>query len=44
MSAIARHSGVTQSMIHHYFGSKEALWQAVKNYPTTNTWHTNNSC
>lgn len=30
MSAIARHSGVTQSMIHHYFGSKEALWQAVK--------------
>lgn len=30
MSAIAHHSGVTQSMIHHYFGSKEALWQAVK--------------
>lgn len=30
MSAIARRSGVTQSMIHHYFGSKEALWQAVK--------------
>jgi TetR/AcrR family transcriptional regulator len=30
MSAIARHSGVTQSMIHHYFGSKEELWQAVK--------------
>lgn len=30
MSAIARHSGITQSMIHHYFGSKEALWQAVK--------------
>jgi TetR/AcrR family transcriptional regulator len=30
MSAIAKHSGVTQSMIHHYFGSKEALWQAVK--------------
>lgn len=30
MSAIAKHSDVTQSMIHHYFGSKEALWQAVK--------------
>ena len=30
MSAIAKHSGVTQSMIHHYFGSKAALWQAVK--------------
>jgi TetR/AcrR family transcriptional regulator len=30
MSAIAKHSGVTQSMIHHYFGSKEALWRAVK--------------
>jgi len=30
MSAIAKHSRVTQSMIHHYFGSKEALWQAVK--------------
>ena len=30
MSAIAKHSGVTQSMIHHYFGSKEELWQAVK--------------
>lgn len=30
LSAIARHSGVTQSMIHHYFGTKEDLWQAVK--------------
>lgn len=30
MSAIASHSGVTQSMIHHYFGSKQGLWQAVK--------------
>lgn len=30
MSAIAKDSGVTQSMIHHYFGSKEELWQAVK--------------
>jgi TetR/AcrR family transcriptional regulator len=31
MSAVARHSGVTQSMIHHYFGSKQGLWDAVKN-------------
>jgi TetR/AcrR family transcriptional regulator len=30
MSAVARHSGVTQSMIHHYFGSKQGLWDAVK--------------
>ena len=30
MSAIAKDSGVTQSMIHHYFGSKQDLWQAVK--------------
>jgi TetR/AcrR family transcriptional regulator len=30
MSDIARHSGVTQSMIHHYFGSKQGLWDAVK--------------
>ena len=30
MSLIARRSRVTQSLIHHYFGSKEGLWQAVK--------------
>ena len=30
MSLIARRSGITQSLIHHYFGSKEGLWQAVK--------------
>jgi TetR/AcrR family transcriptional regulator len=30
MSAVAAHSGVTQSMIHHYFGSKQGLWEAVK--------------
>ena len=30
LSAIAKESGVTQSMIHHYFGSKEELWHAVK--------------
>ncbi|MCA9939231.1 MAG: TetR/AcrR family transcriptional regulator [Anaerolineales bacterium] len=32
MNAIARHSGVTQSLIHHYFGSKQELWQAVKSH------------
>ena len=32
MSAIAEHSGVTQSMIHHYFGSKQGLWEAVKRH------------
>ena len=30
MSLIARRSGITQSLIHHYFGSKEELWLAVK--------------
>lgn len=30
LSAIARHSGVTQSMIHYYFDSKQGLWEAVK--------------
>jgi len=29
-SEIARHAGVTKSLIHHHFGSKEALWEAVK--------------
>lgn len=32
MSAIASQAGVTQSIIHHYFGSKEALWQEVKKH------------
>ncbi|MCC5861232.1 MAG: TetR/AcrR family transcriptional regulator [Gammaproteobacteria bacterium] len=27
---IAETSGVTKSLIHHHFGSKEALWTAVK--------------
>ena len=27
---IARKSGVTKSLIHHHFGSKEALWAQVK--------------
>lgn len=32
MSRVARKSGVTQSMIHYYFGSKKKLWQEVKEY------------
>lgn len=30
MSEIAKASGVTKSLIHHHFGTKDALWQAVK--------------
>lgn len=30
MSEIAKASGVTKSLIHHHFGSKEALWNEVK--------------
>ena len=30
MKAIAEASGVTQSLLHHHFGVKEALWEAVK--------------
>ena len=30
MSGIAARGGVTQSLIHHHFGSKQALWRAVK--------------
>jgi TetR/AcrR family transcriptional regulator len=30
MSEIARSSSVTKSLIHHHFGSKEALWEEVK--------------
>jgi len=29
-SRIAELAGVTKSLIHHHFGSKEALWQEVK--------------
>jgi len=29
-SKIASMAGVTKSLIHHHFGSKEALWDAVK--------------
>ena len=30
MSEIAKASGVTKSLIHHHFGSKDALWGSVK--------------
>ncbi len=30
MSEVAKASGVTKSLIHHHFGSKESLWDAVK--------------
>ena len=30
MSEIAKASGVTKSLIHHHFGSKEGLWEEVK--------------
>ncbi len=30
MSEIAKLSGVTKSLIHHHFGSKDALWRDVK--------------
>lgn len=30
MSEIAKASGVTKSLIHHHFGSKQALWKEVK--------------
>ncbi|QKK01798.1 MAG: TetR/AcrR family transcriptional regulator [Pseudomonadota bacterium] len=32
MREIAERSGVTKSLIHHHFGTKEALWEAVKEY------------
>lgn len=30
ISAIAKRAGITKSLIHHYFGSKDGLWQEVK--------------
>ena len=30
LSAIARRAGVTKSLLHHHFGSKEGLWHEVK--------------
>ncbi|MDT8450253.1 MAG: TetR/AcrR family transcriptional regulator [Wenzhouxiangellaceae bacterium] len=32
MRAIAERSEVTKSLIHHHFGSKEGLWDAVKEH------------
>lgn len=32
MRAIAEGSEVTKSLIHHHFGSKEGLWEAVKDH------------
>ena len=32
MREIAERCGVTKSLIHHHFGSKEALWKAVKEH------------
>jgi len=30
LSEIGRQAGITKSLIHHYFGSKEGLWREVK--------------
>jgi TetR/AcrR family transcriptional regulator len=30
LSEIARRAGMTKSLIHHYFGSKDGLWREVK--------------
>lgn len=32
VSEIAREAGVTKSLIHHHFGSKQALWGEVKHH------------
>jgi TetR/AcrR family transcriptional regulator len=32
MSQLAAETGVTQSLIHHHFGSKRALWNRVKEW------------
>jgi len=30
LSEIAKRAGITKSLIHHYFGSKDGLWREVK--------------
>jgi len=30
ISEIAKKAGITKSLVHHYFGSKQGLWHAVK--------------
>ena len=30
MANVAKHAGITKSLIHHHFGSKRELWDAVK--------------
>ena len=30
MSRIAAQAGITKSLIHHHFGSKQDLWNAVR--------------
>lgn len=35
LSLIAKQAGVTKSLLHHYFGDKPGLWQAVKDASIT---------
>jgi TetR/AcrR family transcriptional regulator len=38
MSEIATRSGVTKSLLHHHFGSKEGLWHAAKERRFQSFW------
>lgn len=38
MSEIASRSGVTKSLLHHHFGSKEGLWHAAKERRFQSFW------
>jgi TetR/AcrR family transcriptional regulator len=31
MATVAKHANITKSLIHHHYGSKRELWDAVKN-------------